>query len=77
LFDFGYLAYQNGCTGVLSQEWFEGAETLRGFPAVDFSGVALGTQFEDLASASTSAVNQATRIGAPHVSYYMLNFNMP
>jgi hypothetical protein len=77
LFDFGYLAYQNGCTGVFTQEWFEGAETLRGYPAVDFSGVALGTQFEDLASASTSPTNQATRIGAPHVSYYMLNFNMP
>jgi hypothetical protein len=77
LFDFGYLAYANGCNGMFTQEWFEGAETLHGYPAIDFNGVALGTQFEDLASASTSMTNQATRIGAPHVSYYMLNFNLP
>jgi len=77
LFDFGYLAYMNGCNGQFTQEWFEGAETLQGYPAFDFNGAALGTQFEDLASASVSKVNQATRIGAPHVSYYILNFNLP
>jgi hypothetical protein len=77
LFDFGYLAYANACNGIFTQEWFEGGETLGGYTAFDFTGVALGTQFEDLASASLSMTNQATRIGAPHVSYYMLNFNQP
>jgi hypothetical protein len=77
LFDFGMLRYVNGCTGAATQEWFEGAETLQGYPKFDFNNMALGNQFEDLASASLSMVNQATRIGAPHVSYYILNFNLP
>lgn len=77
LFDFGYLAYMNGCNGQFTQEWFEGGETLGGYPKFDFNSMALGNQFEDLASASVSRLNQATKIGGPHVSYYILNFNQP
>lgn len=77
LFDFGYLNYQDGCTGATTNEWFEGAETIGGFPAIEFTGAALGRQFEDLASCNTSPTVPATLIGAPHVVNYLLNFNMP
>ena len=77
MIDLGALTHVNGCTGITSQEWFEGTETIGGFPAFDFSGAALGMQFEDLESCNTSATSTATLIGAPHVPYYMLNFNLP
>jgi hypothetical protein len=75
-FDFGWLQYRNACTGALTQEWFEGVESLRGYAKFDFQGLSLGNQFEDLGSANLSNSSQAVRIGAPHVSYYMLNFNL-
>jgi hypothetical protein len=75
-FDFGWLEYRNACTGSLTQEWFEGVETLRGFATFDFQGLSLGSQFEDLGSANASSSSQAVLIGAPHLSYYMLNFNL-
>lgn len=77
LIDMGYLTHVNGCTGVVSNQWFEGTETIGGFPAFDFTGVQLGRQFEDMESTNTSATNITTRIGAPHVPYYVLNFNLP
>ncbi len=77
LFDFGFLDYLDGCSGASTSEWFEGSETIKGLPAWDFTGVALGTQFEDLGSANKSATVPATFIGAPHVVNYVLNFNMP
>jgi hypothetical protein len=76
LFDFGWLSTQDGCTGAGSQEWYEGVETIRGYPAYDFAGTPLGSQFEDLASANLSATSQAPRIGAPHIAYWLLNFNL-
>jgi hypothetical protein len=76
LFDFGWLSTTDGCTGAGSQEWYEGVETIRGYLAYDFAGNPLGNQFEDLASANLSATSQAPRIGAPHVAYWLLNFNL-
>lgn len=76
LFDFGWLATQDGCTGAGTQEWYEGVETIRGYVAYDFAGTPLGSQFEDLASANQSATSAAPRIGAPHVAYWLLNFNL-
>ena len=76
LFDFGWLATGDGCTGAGTQEWYEGVETIRGYPAFDFAGTPLGSQFEDLGSANLSATSQAPRIGAPHVVYWLLNFNL-
>jgi hypothetical protein len=76
LFDFGWLSTQDGCTGAGSQEWYEGVETIRGYLAYDFAGIPLGTQFEDLASANLSATSQAPRIGATHIAYWLLNFNL-
>jgi hypothetical protein len=77
LFDFGYLDHKDGCTGAGAPEWFEGCETIRGYPAVDFTGVNLGTQFEDLGSCNQSPTAPAIFIGAPHVVNYVLNFNLP
>jgi len=77
LFDFGWLDTKNGCIGTGRPEWYEGGETIGGFPATDFAGVALGRQFEDLGSARFSFINPAVRIGAPHVCEYLLNFNLP
>jgi len=77
LFDFGDLRLANPCTGTQSIEWYEGSETIGGYPAFDITGVALGRQFEDLGSCNTSAVSTNRRIGAPHVVYSILNFNMP
>lgn len=75
--DFGYLATTGACAGTVSQEWYEGVETIGGFPANDFAGVALGRQFEDFGSCNSSPTSAATRIGAPHVSYFVLNMNLP
>jgi hypothetical protein len=77
LFDFGWLNYRNGCSTSITNEWFEGGETIGGFPAVDFAGVALGRQFEDLGSCNTSTTSAAVRIGAPHVANYLLYLNLP
>ncbi|MBI5434607.1 MAG: hypothetical protein HZA52_17380 [Planctomycetes bacterium] len=77
LFDFGYLDYFDGCNGALSSEWFEGVETIGGFPAVDFTGVPFGRQFEDVMSCNKSPSSPAPLIGAPHVVDYVLNFNLP
>lgn len=77
LFDYGELRLQNGCTGAGTIEWYEGPETIGGFPAFDAAGLVLGRQFEDLGSCNTSATNPARRIGAPHVTYSILNFNLP
>jgi hypothetical protein len=77
LFDFGDLRLANGCNGAQTTEWYEGVETIGGWPAFDITGVALGRQFEDLGSCNTSPTSMARRIGAPHISYSILNFNMP
>jgi hypothetical protein len=77
LFDFGDMQHVNGCTGAITNEWFEGSETIGGFPAFDFAGLALGRQFEDLESCNTSPTAPAPIIGGPHYPYYLLNFNMP
>jgi hypothetical protein len=76
LFDIGWLDYTNACTGLFSNEWFEGVETIDGYPAFDFTGGTLGRQFEDVESCNQSPTSMAIKIGAPHVPYYVLNFNM-
>jgi hypothetical protein len=77
LFDFGFLQTVDGCLGVTSHEWYEGSETLKGFPALDFFGLPLDPQFEDLGSCNLSTTSAAVHIGAPHFSNVILNFNLP
>ena len=77
LFDFGWLLTVDGCTGTTSNEWYEGSETLKGFPAFDFFGVPLDSQFEDLGSCNLSTTSSAAFIGASHVCDVLLNFNLP
>jgi len=77
LFDVGYMMNRNGCTGLTTQEWFEGVETIRGFPAFDFAGLALAPEFEDLGTCNRSKTLPTVRIGAPHVCNFILNFNCP
>jgi len=77
LFDFGWLSFRNGCTATSTQEWFEGGETVGGYPAVDFAGLPLAPEFEDLGSSNNSTTNPAVRIGAPHVANYLLYLNLP
>ncbi|MCY3003465.1 MAG: hypothetical protein NTV21_16850 [Planctomycetota bacterium] len=77
LFDYGDLQYTNGCNGNVSVEWYEGVETIGGFPAIDFTGVLLGRQFEDWGSCNNSPTNPARRIGAPHVTYSLVTLNLP
>jgi hypothetical protein len=77
LLDLGSLNWVNGCTGTSTIEWYEGVETIRGYPAFDFSGNALGFQFEDLGSANRGPNNPVMHIGAPHISFSILNFNLP
>lgn len=77
LFDFGYLRTADGCTGAQGDQWYEGSETLKGYPAIDFTGVPLDPQFEDLGSCNLSTTSSAVQIGAPHFSDVLLNFNLP
>ena len=77
LFDFGWLSYRNACSATNSQEWFEGGETVGGYPAFSFTGTPLDREFEDLGSCNASATNPAIRIGAPHMADYLLYLNLP
>ena len=78
LFDFGFLRYVNGCPApAATTEWFEGGETVGGFMAVDLTGVLLDPEFEDLGSCNNSPTSPAIKIGAPHISNFILNFNLP
>ncbi|MCK6445443.1 MAG: hypothetical protein L6Q99_03545 [Planctomycetes bacterium] len=77
LFDFGWADYIDGCSGALSTEWFEGVETIGGFPAIDFNGLALDRQFEDLMSCNKAPTSPAPLVGAPHVVNWILNYNLP
>jgi len=77
LFDFGRLTYVNGCTLTTTVEWFEGGETVGGYLPIAFSGLALDPEFEDLGSSNNSFTAPAVKIGAPHVTNYLLNFNLP
>lgn len=77
LFDFGWADYADGCIGTLSSEWFEGVETIGGFPAVEFTGLPLGRQFEDLMSCNAAPSAPVPLIGAPHFVNYILNLNLP
>lgn len=77
LFDFGPLYYLNGCSMTETQEWFEGGETIGGYPAFDLTGVQLDPEFEDLGSCNNSTTNPAKRVGAMHYANYIMNFNQP
>lgn len=77
LFDFGWLQYRNGCTATAGPQWFEGGETFGGYPAFGFTGLLLDPEFEDLGSCNNSTTNPAVRIGAPHVSNFLLYLNLP
>jgi hypothetical protein len=77
LFDFGRLTCVNGCTLTTTVEWFEGGETVGGYLPIAFSGLALDPEFEDLGSSNNSFTAPAVKIGAPHVTNYLLNFNLP
>lgn len=77
LFDYGTMLLTNGCAGTNTTEWYEGSETIGGFPAYDWAGVNLGRQFEDFGSCNTSPTSAAIRVGAPHVTNSILNFNLP
>ena len=60
-----------------TNEWFEGGETIGGFQAVNFAGVLLDREFEDLGSSNFLTNLPAVHIGAPHVSNYLLYANLP
>jgi hypothetical protein len=77
LIDLGFLVHRDGCNPAAppTQQFFEGVETLRGYPAMSYAGVVLGLQFEDWGSAN--GIGGATLIGAPHVTWFITNFNMP
>ena len=60
-----------------SIEWYEGSETIGGYPAFDFAGLTLGRQFEDIGSCNQSPTSMARRIGTPHVSYSVFAVNLP
>jgi len=79
LFDFGYLNYIDGCPAppFTSLEWFEGGETIGGFPAVDLAGAPMPPEFEDLGSCNASTTNPAIKIGGQHVSNKLMYLNLP
>ena len=66
----------DGCNpaGQIVRQWFEGVETLGGFPANSFTGIVLGPQFEDWGS--SNGLGGAPLIGAPHVTWFLADFNM-
>jgi hypothetical protein len=75
--DRGEIRFTNSCTGVSAAEFFEGVETIGGYPALTYNGDPLGRQFEDMGSANRGPNNLAVRVGAPHVSHYLFHLNLP
>lgn len=75
--DMGDMDYNNACTLLFSTEFFEGVTTLGGYPATSYSAVPLGRQQMDLGSANRSPSNPARRVGVPHITNYVINFDMP
>ncbi len=76
LFDLGRVTYAS-CIGITTTEWFEGVETLRGYPAFDYNGNPLPFTFEDIGSSNRAPNNMAVWIGAPHLSQFIMNLNAP
>ncbi|MBI3846954.1 MAG: hypothetical protein HY292_20205 [Planctomycetes bacterium] len=81
LFGQGPLETTDACApGILVPRYYKGVETIGGFDAftigVPIQGP-LGRQFADVASANVSPNNPTTIIGAPYVSFYVLNVNFP
>ncbi|MBI1849641.1 MAG: hypothetical protein HYR85_04800 [Planctomycetes bacterium] len=73
--DQGFLNHRDGCNPAnLGNQWFEGVETLRGFQTMSYTGIVLGQQFEDWGS--SNGVGGAVLIGAPHVTWFLTDFNM-
>jgi hypothetical protein len=81
LLDEGFLTVQEGCvTGSILPQYVQGVETIGGFPAFK-AGTAplipLDRQFEDLATANRGPANSAIVIGAPYISWFIVNINLP
>ncbi len=75
LLKMGDLNWQDACTQLATVEYFEGVETIGGFPACDLQGVQLGRQFDD--DGSSNHINNARRKGIPHVVSKIINANLP
>jgi hypothetical protein len=76
LLNFGLLIYGPACLPTVSTEWFEGVTTIRGYPARDHFGNAIGFNFADLGSANRWPTLEPRWIGAPHVTRYVMNMNL-
>jgi hypothetical protein len=75
LFDMGFIDYIDGCgPGFPTQQFFEGVETIRGWPAMTYTGAPLPLQFEDWGS--SNGLGGAVLFGAPHVTWYLINLNL-
>ncbi len=69
----GTMITADGCTTTTQTDYMEGVETITGNTAVTYGSVPLGSVFLDLASSDRP--NNTTRIGAPHVWWFLLNLN--
>jgi hypothetical protein len=75
LFDFGWLSTQDGCTGRDRRSGTRASRRSAGTSPTT-SRPAAREPVRGLASANLSATSPAPRIGAPHVAYWLLNFNL-
>jgi hypothetical protein len=78
LLDMGNAQYIDGCTTTTFFEYFEGVETIGGFPAFTYTLLPLNLQFEDWASSDRPIVPPAPLmiIGVPHISWFIVNLNI-
>ncbi|MBI1852491.1 MAG: hypothetical protein HYR85_19285 [Planctomycetes bacterium] len=78
LLDMGNQRYFDSCRQLSTIEYFEGVETIDGYPAISYTGITLPRQFEDLASSNVTTAPLPTMIiGVPHISWYIENLNLP
>ena len=75
--NFAEILYTNGCTGVTTQERFEGVTSEDGFFALDYAGNALLKKFTDLGSCNKNPGNMARVVGVPYVTQYVIAANTP
>ncbi len=77
LLDYGNMNHLDNCVpgGVVSLEFYEGVETIGGYPATRYNGspYPASLQFEDLGSSDRP--NGSMLISAPHVTWFILNAN--
>jgi hypothetical protein len=80
LLDEGHVQHIDGCAGgAQSVQYIKGVQTIGGFPAFKATSppIPLDPTFEDFGTANIGPGSSGIRIGAPYVTWFIMNINVP